>query len=1402
MQSETLAQKLERLKREASIAGAAERRKAASDALKPKLPASLAKAVQSRRKPATDPELARLGETARLKGQLGQDPLNPKKPDYTIAPKGAFEEPTGLSKGQLEHLESLPYTVDDAIDAFRRGVSVVPLKPEVVKLTGREVVELTVAMKQLANRGLDLNKLGLSEMDLDEQALRDRGAMPTFKPTVRDTRPLGARIKSTRDEAVQQVADVFDPNDNLPFHRFVGNLVGGAITFPAGIAEAKEFLSDPQYRDYVNPQGTNVVDDLGAVLNLGLEAGIVNPFALVKYGGRALRAAKDTFGGLIAKNLAREGMAASEAADAGRRVADAIGRASDDDLESLVSQVSEKRGAKEYDFFSDESYTGTKGRSYTPIPVEERPKGWEEFERVVVSLTKPEDVRAVSDFGGARIGFDDTDRAVLLRSHFNPTGTSGLVEAPNAPYTWRVIEDLGLTVDQAATKDYKKLLDSRQAHFEDYGKGKYPIDQPSSYRTPQGGWPEGLPQTLREGQTPYGPPEPLMHGAKVVDAPTPDAARGAVAFANSRLGRGAANLRDAGRLAFGNVFDRLKRLGPSGEKIAADLSDVLDLQGRRAATLINRVDDALRREFGAFSRWTRAGRQMFANIANKAEKGEPLTPKERNVWNAWVTANDELRQAATEHGPWVGHIAGETPNDKLIGERIRVFTYKSDRVGKQTRKASDVHLQGFTPKGLPIVLQDGKLRTLPSGTRYQARQLANPETFFPRKLKPKIEDRLSDPNSSEFQEAVQHLVETGQASTVEDAAKKLTKQFGQDAEHPNSLLRFPRLSIELPEGFYDRDFARVGFSHLGSGSRDVAFSEVWGRDGEYLEALIEKLPNAAAKREAREMVGLALGLRGQGGSKTLQTLAGIEGSYQAATKLTGGTSGAVQLTQFASGFGILGGGAGLKAFGKIAKGFGKAASDSWKAHSARLRYAIDSKDWKTAANLIDEMGAGIWNDIKRPEWLREIKDAGVADQDVLDLLGFQDVPQAIRAVTDVAVTATGLKHTDRAARYWSAVQGEIAVRGAVNRLKRGKKFLRGGGSADRRLLKDWFGFSDDRIQSMIDKGLSNDDRLKAWSGGTKTQVRVRAADLPPWVSSHPLGRMTMRLSTFVYGASRIAGWAVKEASKGNVVPLTRLALGMAIGGEGVLRLKEWAKDKIEQYGENLGASRHPIDALVMTYRLDPDANKYESDWDAMAASAKKGDWEPLFDRLYANTLDTGVLGFYGYPLSAIQLEGEKQKEGTAGKGFGARDYMYSRLSPPFVDTGTNLTKAASGLYVAVLSKMASESKTEQEFLDKVKASKSGIDLGREEGQVFLDEEIVLLQRLYRGYHGGKSPRQAFAQEDKNRARDLSIDDKEQSPVSKPEESETDGAQSEALRKRIEDFYKKRGKELPKVGAQG
>lgn len=369
--------------------------------------------------------------------------------------------------------------------------------------------------------------------------------------------------------------------------------------------------------------------------------------------------------------------------------------------------------------------------------------------------------------------------------------------------------------------------------------------------------------------------------------------------------------------------------------------------------------------------------------------------------------------------------------------------------------------------------------------------------------------------------------------------------------------------------------------------------------------------------------------------------------YQAITKLTLPTTAFLQVTQTASTLGIMG-----------ARAFMKSA-------------ALLAKDLVTGREIIDT-----------------IKLSGVIDQDLLSLLGFADLRGVARDITGMATTP--MRWTDRMSRVHAALAGAIHAQDMVGKVKVKNGAI--SNNAAYRWLEDWAEFTNADIIRMKETGMSADDVVRAMSAGTKTQVRTRAIDLAP-VMNTPLGRIYMRFKTFMYGQARNVGWAVKEARKGNAVPLARLVIAGTVAGVGVEGFRDfWGKTR---EGIHNAVSERDVRELAGAWSRTelPEAKKLWSEiQDGFTGDDAKGVAKYVLDKL----LDAGTLGGYGLLIEHTDPKAKWKKP---------LEPVSARLPQNIVD--------------AIIVGMKSKSKNEKEFVDAMKTA--GVELSKKE--VFWVKEV-------------------------------------------------------------------------------
>lgn len=164
------------------------------------------------------------------------------------------------------------------------------------------------ARKMLVVLGVDAELVkGLSEEETDIYA---RGGLPNFGPIGRiDHRPMGVQLKETMADTAKFYETFYAGDQDSPVRKAFGTFIAGIVTVPLSAAESIEFLTDPSYRDIVNPGGTTFVDYLGAVVNLGLDLGIINVEGIaLKAAAIALKPLFKSIGKKISAKFAADGM--------------------------------------------------------------------------------------------------------------------------------------------------------------------------------------------------------------------------------------------------------------------------------------------------------------------------------------------------------------------------------------------------------------------------------------------------------------------------------------------------------------------------------------------------------------------------------------------------------------------------------------------------------------------------------------------------------------------------------------------------------------------------------------------------------------------------------------------------------------------------------------------------------------------------------------------------------------------------------------------------------------------------------------------------------------------------------------------------------------------------------------
>ncbi len=620
----------------------------------------------------------------------------------------------------------------------------------------------------------------------------------------------------------------------------------------------------------------------------------------------------------------------------------------------------------------------------------------------------------------------------------------------------------------------------------------------------------------------------------------------------------------------GNVFDQLRHVGKegsparlAGQMAAEGLEKILVLKEWRATTMVDFFEKTIEKAYGvnALSRvangWklSKSVRESLEDAAIKIRNGQQhkLDAAQAAVWTAWTQINGALAKEGKALGVFVWRTVRGEFDPGLVGREVRFY----DR--QMRRSMSGRIVDGGDDY---LVVSDGISEfRLDKWERYETTQWVDPADFMTWEVKKEVLDAIRDGDTAEFKEFEEHLLRTGQAKDAKEVREAVESLFEQHEDvavtsGPVRLER-PRIGFRLPDHFYNNDFFDVVSKHVNNSMLRIETAREWGKHGEKYEWLLRQMPSEVegVHQQVRYALGEKQGLTEA--SRAFRSLISIEGAYQTLTKLTGLTTALKQPSQTASTFGILG---------------GKAFAEGW---------AVAAKDLATGGTK-----------------LHEVRLSGAVNQTVLNLMAIEDYNQMARSLADWGMTISGVKPMDMVFRYHAALAGEIAARDAIKRLKVGADG-RVKRDASYRLLKDWYLFSDDDIVRFADvRDMAKADRIRALHGGAKTQVLARNADLAKWVGDSPTSRLFLRFQTFNYGQAKIFGWAVKEATKGNVLPLTRMVAGWSAVGlltEGAVeQVKSWMSDK-----------------------------------------EKRKDPEELTARLAASFIKSGSMGLFGMPLEGL-----------------------------------------------------------------------------------------------------------------------------------------------------------------------
>jgi hypothetical protein len=585
-----------------------------------------------------------------------------------------------------------------------------------------------------------------------------------------------------------------------------------------------------------------------------------------------------------------------------------------------------------------------------------------------------------------------------------------------------------------------------------------------------------------------------------------------------------------------------------------------------------------------------------------------LTPQERRFSRMFTRFVRLAGSAAWEGGLGTEHVSGSA---STLGNR-RLIGVTTTWVDWNTRRQVRGEIVRIERGGIPVVNVNGREMRIPNGAVFYTPSLADPTTYMPHVIDERYRLALSDPDSQVFQDAVRYIVQTGQVgvrSNVRNVGPVLWKyttlpgqrtpviaahaldtgaliqQNGQPillsaqsarraariehfitAKATRSLSALmareadqaPHLMTALPGnrrtsaipfvGPANVERARIGFRlpaymmehpistilhHIDRTNRRLAFVRAFGRDGERLVQLATQAAARTGRQEDAEAiiryVRAIYGMPVPGGLPrrgVVTQLLNWSRSYVVASYLTGLATTAVQLSTGANTAALLGAG-------------------------RSLRGALQA--------LTDR------------QVLRRIRMAGIIDSTQMNILAMDDPRLAPNRIASTLMEVTGVAPIDRLMRYHAAATGRLGVVDMISYLAE-TPAARRRTSSTYRLLRDWFEYTDNDINTMIISYNSTGQvfppsqrgrilESQAFYGGVKTQGIVSHERMPEALFRHPNGRWWFMLQTFAYSQMRMLNFAWKEALRGNPKPYLVLLLGFAATGYGKQKIEEYLKGK-------------------------------------------------------------------------------------------------------------------------------------------------------------------------------------------------------------------------------------------------
>lgn len=621
-------------------------------------------------------------------------------------------------------------------------------------------------------------------------------------------------------------------------------------------------------------------------------------------------------------------------------------------------------------------------------------------------------------------------------------------------------------------------------------------------------------------------------------------------------------LRSSWGALFGSVHTQLKTSFKKGSTayeaaraISNELERVEDYAAAQTTVHLRALVDAIDGQYKKIPKKQVAEEMedLAKQIHRSSLPGGPkmdLNPRQKAVHAAWVKINQEIVGKAQKVNVMVqASVMPWTRWEPLYGQTV-AFRAPDKLNGTMTDVYGKV-VHGKDGNHLLVEIEPGWYESINLYQKFSRPQLVNPEKFFPRQLSEAAMEAIKNQKGELWDKLVNEVAL--HAKLGDDFPDELNRTIDQlnrlidelsDAEKRRGLeiakeafkagdslsgvvggfarIERERMPFSLSEEFYDFNFREVITGHIKRASLTTQAKAMWDRDLSGLAYLLDQL--GPSKEAFAAMINAALG-RGPSltdGQKNLATITALEGAWQMVSKLSSGTTTLAQIPQTAMAYARYG---------------GKAYMEGWK-------QMLDSA--KKGANKSDA-----WHDALM---------SGAIESALFDLTEFSEANKAVKLAHDTAAGVakwTGIRMVDETLRVQAAITSKVALEHIAERLFKlgdaaptswlAKRRL----DADVDLLKDWYSMSDMQIDKLRRTGKSGIDarmRTQAYHAGSKTQIRMRASDLPGIMVAHPITKVMFRFQQFNIGQARMLWTAVEEAAKGRPEFLIRAVAAYTVLG--------------------------------------------------------------------------------------------------------------------------------------------------------------------------------------------------------------------------------------------------------------